>query len=94
VLFCFFGFLKIEDKPGEKAAKVDKWDWNAVKNALDDATTKFLSSQKNFKEDHTLMNMKLIISTVAVLFSGIALVYDWMHPFPKSQNVMFICVIW
>ncbi len=84
---------KVENKPDEKPAKTDKWDWNAIKNALDDATTKFLISQKNFKEDHTLMNTKLIISTLAVLFSGIALLYDWLHPFPKSKDVLLVCVI-
>jgi signal peptidase complex subunit 2 len=60
---------------------------------LDDATRKFLVGQENFEEDHKLMNNRLIISTVAVIFSGIAILYDWLHPFPQSKMVMLGCVI-
>ena len=58
--------MKIEkDEP----TTVDKWDWNAVKNALDDSARKLLVSQKNFQEDHSLMNGRLLISTITVAFS-------------------------
>jgi signal peptidase complex subunit 2 len=72
---------------------VDKWDWNAVKNALDDSARKFLINQIGFKEDNTLMNGRLFISTVAVLFSIYAIAYDWLHPFPESRQIMIICVV-
>jgi hypothetical protein len=39
------------------------------------------------------MNNRLIISTIAVFFSGIAIVYDYIHPFPASKMVMLACVI-
>jgi signal peptidase complex subunit 2 len=73
--------------------KVEKWDWNAVKNALDDATRKFITSQKGFKEDHSLLNMRLLISTVAILISLYGIYDDWVHPFPASKQVLIICVI-
>lgn len=77
----------------EKETTIEKWDWNAVKNALDDAGRKFLTNQKGFKEDHSLMNGRLIISTVAVLFSLYAIVYDYLKPFPESKLVIIVCVI-
>jgi signal peptidase complex subunit 2 len=78
----------------DKPSKIDKWDWNAVKNALDDSTRKFLTSQtSNFKEDHKLMDLRLLISTIAVIFSLTALVYDYLNPFPKSKMLMLFCVI-
>ena len=72
---------------------IEKWDWNAVKNALDDSARKFLTSQTNFKEDHSLMNGRLFISTIAVLFSGYALLDDWLNPFPESRSTLIYCVI-
>ena len=72
---------------------IEKWDWNAVKNALDDSARKFLISQENFTEDHKLMNGRLIISTVAILFSIYGIVYDWLNPFPESRSTLIICVI-
>lgn len=72
---------------------VEKWDWNAVKNALDDAARKFLISQENCEEDHTLMNGRLIISTVAVIISLYGILDDWLHPFPESRSTLICCVI-
>ena len=79
------------EKPDETI--VDKWDWNAVKNALDDSARAFLVAQTGFKEDHFLMNGRLLISTIGVLFSGYAIAYDWFHPFPESRSVLIACVL-
>lgn len=72
---------------------MDKWDWNAVKNALDDSARKFLVAQPGFAESHRLMNGRLLISTIAIAFSGYALLHDWLHPFPESRNVLIACVL-
>lgn len=71
---------------------MEKWDWNAVKNALDDAARKYLVGQENFKEDHTLMNGRLIISTVAVAVSLYGILYDYLYPFPQSRTTLMFCV--
>jgi signal peptidase complex subunit 2 len=63
-----------------------------VKNALDDSARKFLVAQTGFSESHALMNGRLLISTIAVLFSGYAILYDWYHPFPESRYVLICCV--
>lgn len=64
-----------------------------MKNALDDSARKFLVSQKDFEEDHSLMNGRLIISTLTVMFSIYGIVYDWYHPFPESRTTLIYCVI-
>ena len=82
--------LKIED---ELETTIEKWDWNAVKNALDDAATKFLTSQENFKESHSLIDGRLVLSTITILFSAYGILDDWLHPFPESRTNLICCVI-
>ncbi len=77
----------------EIETKIEKYDWNAVKNALDDSARKFLVSQATFEEDHSLMNGRLIISTITVFFSLYGILYDWYNPFPQSRNTIIFCVI-
>ena len=91
--FFFFFWTQIRTKENETAPKVEKWEWNALKNALDDSARVFLTSQDGFKEDHWLMNGRLIISTIAVLFSAYALYDDWIHPFPLSRSTLIACVV-
>ena len=82
---------KIEEN--ETETTIEKWDFSALKNALDDSIRKFIVSQKDFQEDHKLMDGRLLLSTLAILFSGYAIWFDWMHPFPESRNILIFCVI-
>lgn len=77
----------------EKPVKVNKWETNAVKNALDDACKKYFKETLSFTEDYTLMDRRLYLSFVACCFSLFALIYDWMNPFPKSRTVLIVCVL-
>jgi uncharacterized membrane protein len=39
------------------------------------------------------MNGRLILSTIAIIFSGYALLHDWLHPFPESKSTLACCVL-
>jgi signal peptidase complex subunit 2 len=73
--------------------KVNKWDGSAVKNALDDVVKKILIRKYNYVEDFTLMNGRLAQCGIAVIVALIALLWDYLHPFPESTPVLLVCVI-
>ncbi|XP_052782838.1 signal peptidase complex subunit 2-like isoform X2 [Mya arenaria] len=77
----------------EKPVKIDKWDSAALKNALDDGAKKVMLDKFGFTESHKLMDGRLFICTVAVVFAMFALVWDYFRPFPESRPVLIICVL-
>ncbi|CAF2480372.1 unnamed protein product [Rotaria sp. Silwood2] len=76
-----------------KPLKINKWETNALKNALDDACKKYFKETLNFTENYSLMDRRLYISFFACLFSLFALIYDWFYPFPKSRTILITCAI-
>ena len=44
-------------------------------------------------ESHRLMDTRLMLCTIACSFSGFALVYDQLHPFPASLVVLTVCAL-
>ena len=45
-----------------------------------------------YVESFKIMDGRLLLCTISVLIAGYAFIWDWFHPFPKSREVLFICV--
>ncbi|KAI1724422.1 microsomal signal peptidase 25 kDa subunit (SPC25) domain-containing protein [Ditylenchus destructor] len=82
------------DSTNKMRKSVNKWDGSAVKNTLDDAVKKVIvDNYDGWVERHTLADGRLILSFVAVAIAGVALIYDYLFPFPKSKPILAICSI-
>ncbi|KAK0080920.1 hypothetical protein PV325_013097 [Microctonus aethiopoides] len=81
-----------KEQKDKGTVKINKWDGAAVKNALDDAVKEILTKKYNYIENYALLDMRLAICGVAVGISSIALLWDFLYPFPASRHVLVICV--
>ncbi len=51
-----------------------------------------MKSQYGLTENFRLIDTRLLLCTVAVLFTVIAFVYDYLCPYPESRYVLMVCI--
>jgi len=76
-----------------KVIKVDRFDSKAIRHAFDDVGRQTFNNRLKGRECNKLVDQRLLISTIAVLFSGFACAYDYYDPYPGSKYVLATCSI-
>lgn len=78
--------------PEEEIIVIDKWDSGQVKMVLDETAKRHILTKFNYEESNFLVDIRLFLCLLPVGSAFFALFYDFMHPFPESEQVLRGCV--
>ncbi len=87
---CTARFAVQKAKMSDKAAKINIYDQNAVKQLLDDVAMEHVL-EKGYVEDNTLTNWKLILGLISCALAALSHFYP--TPFPENIPILKLCVI-
>jgi hypothetical protein len=65
--------------------KAGKENLHEIKVALDDALVRFMTEEAGYTEDHTQMNMKLLVAFILNVIGGATALYAYRVPFEKAK---------
>ena len=71
---------------------VDKLDAGIVKTTLDETAKLVLLQSFKYIESNKIVDIRLGLCALPVLSALVALIYDYMYPYPASEPVLRVCV--
>lgn len=87
-------------EPTKKNTPINKYSIYDLKSAVDTRIVEVKNmliiyfqflEQNNFKEHHTLSNLKIVVGIISLIFTGFAYLYP--KPFPDNYYLILVCVI-
>eukprot|EP01095_Lingulamoeba_sp_RSL-Kostka_P014700 TRINITY_DN6527_c0_g2_i1.p1 TRINITY_DN6527_c0_g2~~TRINITY_DN6527_c0_g2_i1.p1 ORF type:complete len:180 (-),score=33.44 TRINITY_DN6527_c0_g2_i1:74-613(-) len=79
---------KTKVNESSSVVKVDKYDTNAVKNAIDDAIIEYFGEDMKLKRNFNISNIQLILGFIGCCCALVAQFYP--EPFPDNKTVLYI----
>eukprot|EP01097_Dermamoeba_algensis_P004320 TRINITY_DN284_c0_g5_i1.p1 TRINITY_DN284_c0_g5~~TRINITY_DN284_c0_g5_i1.p1 ORF type:complete len:184 (+),score=51.00 TRINITY_DN284_c0_g5_i1:43-552(+) len=70
--------------------QVDKYETNAVKQAVDESILNFLESKENLEADNTTSNYRIILGSIICIAAAVS--HFFPIPFPKNVPLLIACV--